>query len=608
MNGDLAIVLGLLCAAIVMFAINRPRMDAVALIMIVALPLAGVVTLEQAVAGFSDPNILLIAALFVVGEGLARTGVAQRMGDLMVAGARASEVRLIALLMLSVATIGSVMSSTGVVAIFIPIVMRVARRARIAPGRLMMPLSVAALISGMMTLVATAPNLVVHGELIRQGNEGFGFFAFTPVGVPVLIVAIGWMILMRSRLGGKGLDDAGRERPRLEDWAEAYALKGRAHRVRVSSRSPLAGRSLRDIDLRGSAGTNVIAIERSHRFLRQVLSPSPETVLETGDILFIDVASAVDAVNELALRFELDALPLAGAYFSDQAQAVGMAEVMIPPMSPLVGKSVVSAKFRSTYDLVVLGEKHGRTPLEGDIQHETIRAGDTLLVAGAWRAIRKIAANPQDMIVIGLPAEMDDVAPEASRAPFALGALALMIVLMVTGLTPNLVAALGACLLMGLFGCIDFNAAYRSIHWPTLLLIVGILPFAAALEKTGGVAIAADAMHGVIADWGPQAALGGLFLVTALLGMFISNTATAVLMAPVALALAQGMGASPYPFAMTVALAASAAFMTPVSSPVNMLVVGPGGYAFADFLKIGVPMMLFTLLVTVLVVPVLLPL
>lgn len=608
MNGDLAIVLGLLCAAIVMFALNKPRMDAVALIMIVALPLTGVVTLEQAVAGFSDPNILLIAALFVVGEGLARTGVAQRMGDLMVAGARASEVRLIALLMLSVATIGSVMSSTGVVAIFIPIVLRVARRARIAPGRLMMPLSVAALISGMMTLVATAPNLVVHGELIRQGQAGFGFFAFTPIGIPVLIVAIGWMILMRRRLGGKELDQTGRERPRLEDWVEAYALKGRAHRVRVSARSSLAGSSLREIDLRGSTGANVIAIERASRFRREVLSPSPDTVLEAGDVLFIDVSRAGDVVKALAERFDLDELPLVGAYFAGHAQAVGMAEVMVPPDSPLVGKSVVSARFRSTYDLVVLGEKHGRTALEGDILDETIRAGDTLLVAGTWRAIRKIAADKRDMIVINLPAEMDDVAPAASRAPFALGALALMIVLMVTGLTPNLVAALIACLLMGLAGCFDFNAAYRSIHWQTLVLIVGILPFAAALEKTGGVAIAADALQGAIAGWGPHGALAGLFLVTALLGMFISNTATAVLMAPVALALAQNLGVSPYPFAMTVALAASAAFMTPVSSPVNTLVVGPGGYGFTDFLRIGVPMMLFTLVVTVLLVPVLMPL
>ncbi len=511
MNGDLAIVLGLLCAAIVMFALNKPRMDAVALIMIVALPLTGVVTLEQAVAGFSDPNILLIAALFVVGEGLARTGVAQRMGDLMVAGARASEVRLIALLMLSVATIGSVMSSTGVVAIFIPIVLRVARRARIAPGRLMMPLSVAALISGMMTLVATAPNLVVHGELIRQGQAGFGFFAFTPIGIPVLIVAIGWMILMRRRLGGKELDQTGRERPRLEDWVEAYALKGRAHRVRVSARSSLAGSSLREIDLRGSTGANVIAIERASRFRREVLSPSPDTVLEAGDVLFIDVSRAGDVVKALAERFDLDELPLVGAYFAGHAQAVGMAEVMVPPDSPLVGKSVVSARFRSTYDLVVLGEKHGRTALEGDILDETIRAGDTLLVAGTWRAIRKIAADKRDMIVINLPAEMDDVAPAASRAPFALGALALMIVLMVTGLTPNLVAALIACLLMGLAGCFDFNAAYRAIHWQTLVLIVGILPFAAALEKTGGVAIAADALQGAIAGWGPHGALAGLF-------------------------------------------------------------------------------------------------
>lgn len=609
MTVDLALVLGLLLAAVVMFAVNRPRMDAVALLMIVALPLTGIVTTREALAGFADPSIVLIAAFFVIGDALVRTGVAQRLGDLLIARAGQSEARLIVLLMIMVAIIGSVMSSTGVVAIFIPIVLRVARNAAIAPARLLMPLSVAALISGMMTLVATAPNLVVQGELLRHGLEGFGFFAFSPFGVPVLAIAILYMLFARRLLArARPADPTGRRhRPRLAEWVADYALQAREYRLRVPAGSPLQGRVLRDLDLRASAGINIIAIERGQHFARRLIRPQAETLLESGDVLMLDVFRPLVTIDEIIARYGLERLPLTGRYFADRRQDIGLAEVMVPATSPLIGKTVVEARFRTRHDLAVIGLRHGRRALVEEVLHQRLASGDTLLVTGPWRAIRKLREDQGDLVVLALPVEMDDVLPAGDRAPFALAILALVIALMVSGLVANVVAALIGCLLLGLSRCIDMNAAYRAIHWQSLVLIVGMLPFSLALQKTGGIALAADGFIALFGDAGPRLALAALFVLTAGLGLFISNTATAVLMAPVALAIAGEMGLSPYPFAMTVALAASTAFITPVSSPVNTLVVGPGNYRFGDFVKVGAPLAVLTLIACVALVPLALP-
>ncbi len=609
MISDLAIVLLMLAAAVAMFSVNKPRMDAVALIMITVLPFTGVISMGEALAGFSDPNVVLIAVLFVIGEGLVRTGVAQRLGDWLIARAGRSETRLLALLMLIVAGIGSVMSSTGVVAIFIPVVLRIAQNARIAPGRLMMPLSVAALLSGMMTLVATAPNLVVNSELVRRGYDGFHFFSITPFGLPLLVLGIGYMIFARRWLTAATRDrSAPPSRPRLADWIQEYGLVEREYRLRVAPGSPLIGRTLEELDLRGTSGVNIVAIERNGRLGHHMVRPTARTELHAGDVLFLDLFAPTIDIDEVGRRFQLQKLPLTGTYFLDHSQEIGMAEVMIPPTSTLIGKTVVRCRFRSEYELNVVGLRRGTATFKTSLLDERLKLGDTLLLIGPWKAVRRLQAASKDMIVLNLPAELDEVVPAAARAPHALLALAVTIGLMVTGAVPNVQAALIGCLLLGLLRCIDFNSAYRSIHWQSLVLIVGMLPFSIALQRTGGVDLAAGALLGVVGDASPHAVLAGLFAVTALFGLFISNTATAVLMAPVALAVAEEMGASPYPFAMIVALAASAAFMTPVSSPVNTLVIGPGNYRFADFVRVGVPFTLIVMAVSVTLVPWLLPL
>ena len=606
MSSELVQVLVLLGVAIAMFVSGRPRLDAVALIMIVLLPMTGIIDMNEALAGFSDPNIVLVAALFVLGEGLVRTGVAQHVGDWLVKHGGRSETRLLALLMLAVGLMGSFMSSTAVVAIFIPIVIRIAQQTGVAAGQLLMPVSVAGLISGMMTLVATTPNLIVNSELVRHGAEGFGFFTITPIGVPVLLLAIAYMAVARRRLRSEGSTTGG-GRPSLNDWVDQYQLHDRAFRLAVQAHSPLVGRSLEGLGLGPASDAHVIALERQHTLRREVLRVSADTEIRAGDILLLDVESKSFDVPALCERHALHRLPISGAYFTDQSRDVGMAEAVIPVDSTLVGTTGSESRLLAQHGLTVVGLRRGRVTHAHGLENARLHVGDTLLLVGPWQAIRALQTDGHDLVGLSLPQEGGALLPAPRRAPHAVFCLLLVIGLMLSGAIPNVQAAIIGCLLMGLFRCIDLDAAYRAIHWRSLILIIGMLPFSLALQRTGGIDLAADGLLALVGDHGIRPVLACLFVLSSLIGLVIANTATAVLMAPVALALAQHLDASPYPFAMMVALAASAGFMTPISSPVNTLVSTAGNYSFGDFVKIGLPLAVMVGVVSVLLVPWLLP-
>ena len=611
MNADLLIVLALLGAAIVMFSLNRPRSDAVALIMMVTLPFTGLITVNEALAGFANPNIVLIAAMFVIGEALARTGVAQGLGDWLVRKGGNNPARLIPLLMAAVALLGSVMSSTGVVAIFVPVVLRIASRTGIAGGQLMMPMGFAALISGMLTLVATAPNLVVNYELVREGTTGFRFFDFTPLGVPVLLAAILYMLVARRWLRSAASESAvGPARPTLDHWVERYALAVRGHRVRVRSGSPLVGKPLGDLDQDRARelGARIVLIERGEGRARRFLPRGPSRQLRAGDVLLIDLDQPDRDVAAIAEEFGVDLLPPTGSYFADRTQNLGLVEAMLPVDSALVGKAVWQAEEAALAELTVVGLRRGREALEPrDLRNRVLKVGDTVLLAGSWKTIRRLRGGGRDLVVLNLPREFDDVLPAARRAPHALITLGIVVALMATGVIPNVQAALIGCLLMGLFRCIDLDKAYRAIHWKSLILIVGMLPFALALDRAGGVYLAADFLVTLVGDAGPYAILALLFTITVLFALFVGNTATAVLMIPIALEVAQELQASPYPFAMIIALAASTAFMSPIS-PINTMVATAGNYGFGDFVRVGLPLTLIVLVLSVVLVPLMFPL
>lgn len=609
MNGELIWVLSLLAIAVVLFATGKVRMDAIALMVIVAFVLSGTLTLNEAFSGFSDPNVILIAALFIIGDGLVRTGVATKMGAWLVSVAGNSETKMLIYLMLTVAGLGAFMSSTGVVAIFIPVVLSVSARMNTSPSRLMMPLSFAGLISGMMTLVATPPNLVVNSELLREGLHGFSFFSVTPIGLVVLILGIVYMLAMRFMLKTDNGDSArdGRKRSTFRDLIREYHLTGRARRLAIRPGSPMIGQRLDDLKLRERYCANVIGVERWRRFRRVIVNVNGVSEFRARDVLLIDMSASDVDLRQFCGEQMLEPMVLRGEYFADQALDVGMAEVALIPDSEMMGKTVREIAFRTRFGLNIVGMKRDGKAMDGSVVDEPLQLGDILLVVGNWRQIALLAKRGRDFVVLNMPVEVDDASPAHSQAPHAIFCLVLMVALMLTDEIPNPIAAIIACLLMGKFRCINAESAYKAIHWPSIILIVGMMPFALALQKTGGVDLVVKGLRDVAGGEGPYLMLGCLFVMCAAIGLFISNTATAVLMAPIALAAAKSMGVSPYPFAMVVAMAASAAFMTPVSSPVNTLVLGPGKYSFSDFVKIGVPFTILVMVVCVLLIPVLFP-
>lgn len=607
MSADTLFVFAVLAFAVVLFASDRVRLDIVALGVLLALMLGGILTVQEALAGFSDPVVLMIAGLFVVGEALVSTGIAFAIGRWLMRVGGSSETRLIALIMSIVAVIGAFMSSTGIVAIFIPIVLSIAGKTGLPAGRLMMPLGFAALISGMMTLIATPPNLVVNAELRNAGLATFGFFAFTPFGVAILACGLVYMLTVGRRLLGRSssaepAEPSGRT---LEQLADGYALLPHLRRVRVQAGSALADRTIGQAELRSRFGLVALGVERRDRRTLTIMPALVDTAIRFGDILY--VLASDEELEKAAVRLRLTTLGLDTAPREHIVQELGLAEVMLAPESKLIGRTLPQAAFRSRHRVSVLGIKRMGEPLTGSLADVKLSFGDTLLVSGRWRDIGRLQGDKKDFVVLHLPLEISEVAPARSRATWALAILLAMIAAMTFGLIPNVGAVLFAALLLVLSRCVTMDAAYKVINWPSLVLIAGMLPLATALQKTGGTDLIVNGLVAAVGGAGPEAMMAALFVLTAVIGMFVSNTATAVLLAPIAIGAAADLDVSPYPFVMAVALAASAAFMTPVSSPVNTLVMTPGGYGFIDFVKIGVPMTVVTGAVALVMVPLLLP-
>ena len=609
MASETLFVFLILLATIILFVSDRLRLDVVAILVILALMLSGLLSSNEALAGFGDPVVILIAGLFVVGEGLFRTGVAFAIGDWLIQAGGTSETRMLILLMLVVAGLSAFMSSTGAVAIFIPVSLNLAAKAGIQPSRLLMPIAFASLIGGMLTLIGTPPNLVVSTQLTREGLEGFGFFEFTPVGLLVLITGIVYMVCWgRKRL----LQDISeprkpvKNRLSLRDLIEAYDIFDRFHRLRIDGESAIAGMTVAQASLRTRYGVTVLGIERQQQRRTRIMPAKTQTELKVADIiLIVDTAAELDRLLQTE---NLEDLTIEKEYGRFAAQELGVAEVLLTPRSTLIGRTLSKTRFRQRYGVTVLGILRNGTPLKGNLVQTKLLFGDAMLVGGVWRKIALLQDEHENFLVLNLPREMDEIAPNRDKAPWALAIIGAMLVLMTFKLMPSVAAVLLAALMMVFTRCVSMKNAYASINWESLVLIAGMLPMATALEKTGGIQLIVNGLVGSLGEMGPIALMTGLFLLTSIFSQVISNTATTVLVAPIATMTAANMEISPYPLLMTVAIAASTAFSTPVASPVNTLVLGPGGYKFIDFVKIGIPLQLLVMVLTILAVPMLFPL
>lgn len=601
MDKDIAIVSLILFVTALLFIVNRLRSDLVAILAMMAIMLSGVLTVEESLAGFADPVIFIIISMFIVSEALVSTGIARRIGDVVLRAGRGSESRLILVLMVIVVSAGAFMSSTAVVAIFIPVTLMITDTTGFNRKRLLMPLSVAALISGMTTLIATAPNLVVTQALTSRGLEPLGFFSFAPFGAAVLLTSALFMVALgRHMLASKKKIASSKKVRTIDDLTREYGLAERAHLLGVPPGATLINLATVRIPMRQEFGLELVALERGRPGHRIYVPAAPEIVFAIGDELL--VFGEDSQVERFSKQYGLEVLAMEWAR-PERSKAVkqelGLAEIMLSPESKFIGKRLAESQIRSRYQTNVLGLRRRSKSMTEGLQSLTLEFGDVLLVNGTWDNIARLREEDQHFVLLGLPEDYKEVAPARNKTPLALTIISLMVLTMITGLVPTVSSALMAALALVLTGCVQPDKVYRVISWSSIVMIAAMIPLATALDKSGATHLLSLQLVERLGAMGPFAMLASIFLVTALLSLFISNTATAILIAPVAIDTAVTLGVAPQAFAMTVAIACSAAFVTPVSSPVNMLVLEPGGYSFMDFVKVGIPLLLLAMLASI---------
>ncbi|MDF1522030.1 MAG: SLC13 family permease [Trueperaceae bacterium] len=616
MTGDTLTVFLILAATIALFVSDRVRLDLVALMSASALVLTGVLTPNQALAGFSDSLVITIAGLFVVSGALFQTGVAVRLGTWLGRVAGSSQTRLTLLVMAVTALLSGVMSSTGTVAVMLPVVVTLAWRAKISPSKLLIPLAFASLLGGMLTLIGTPPNIVVSEYLAGQGLTPFGFYAFTPVGgVMVAVGALFMVVVGRRWLPSRApAEGAGGDATRIDagELAERYELRAHVFRMRVPDDHPLVGATLGELRWPERFRVQVLAVDvdpaavRAHHRSRRDLDHSKPlaagTTLEHDDRLLLHGHAA--AVAELAAAVGLVAEPVDPTVLPGNLCVV---EVLPPPRSRWLGPTLRELAFRERFGVQVVAVQRGGATITEGLAELRLRFGDTVLMQGPRAAIERLKRERGDAVVLAEPDAGSVSARAARRAPVAIAVMIAMLVVMTAGWLPTVLAVGLAAIAMIVTGCLSMEEAYRTINWQSIVLIAGILPMATALQVTGGMQLVVDALVAAVGPYGPMALLAGLFLLTSLASQVISNTATAVLLTPIAFQAGLDLGVSPYPLLMGVAIAASTAFATPVASPVNTLVLSAGQYRFGDFLRVGVALQLLVLVATLLVVPLLFP-
>jgi len=622
MTPEMLLTLGILAAAIVLFITEWLRVDVVALGVVITLMLTGILETNEALAGFSSSAVLTIAALFVVGGAIMQTGLAGTIGRRILTIAGDSQIRLVIVIMAAVALLSGFLSDTGTVAVLLPAIISLGTNAKISPSKLLLPLSFGSLLGGAMTLIGTPPNIIVSDLLREQGLTPFQFFDYTPIGMILLFIGIGYMILVGLRLipDHKPTQDLQRvETP--EELVDLYKLPDNLWRFRVRRGSTVIGQTLAEAGIGQEFDLNILDILRvtAPREVaklgdrRLILASDPEsipvdsdTVLELDDLLIVQGA-ANDASHAAAVLNVAVQPANAADHEALVTQEIGLAEILLPLRSTLVGKSIVAAQFGTLHNLTVLGIRRPGTDEKLDLKDSPLRFGDTLLVQGPWQNILNLRRRRRDFVVMGQPEEMIG-APARRKAPIALLILVGMLVLLVTDTLPVAVGSMLAGLAMILTGCLTIDDAYEAVDWKSIVLIAGMLPMSTALQKVGLVEVVAGGLTDAFGSMSPLVVLATLFLMTSLFTQVLSNTATTVLIAPIALAAAHNMDLQPYAFLMSVAIAASMAFASPVASPTNTLVMGAGNYRFSDYIKVGVPLILLTMVVSILVLPLLWPL
>ncbi len=609
-----------LLVAAVFFAMGKVRSDLVALCALLALMMFGILSPAEALSGFSNPVVIMMVGLFVVGGAIFQTGLAKKISGKMMNLAGNSELRLFLLVMLVTAFIGAFVSNTGTVALMLPIVVSLAARARMNVSRLLIPLAFSSSLGGMLTLIGTPPNLVIQETLVEAGYEPLSFFSFAPVGV--ICIAVGMVVLLPLSqwfLGKKSSSDGhGRRKSKsLHELVREYHLTDNLVKVKVDADSLACGKTVSELDIHNRYALTVYEVRREKTMQSGLLKTvnqrlaGPQTELQSGDIIYIigEKAQTSKFVSDyrLAVVETQESEPEEGGAQLDFYD-IGIAEIVMMPTSRLVNRKLKESGFRSKYHINIVGVRRKGQYIMDNLAELRLHGGDVLLVQGTWENISRLNRDEEDWVVLGQPLEEAEKVTLDYKAPLAACIMLLMIALMVFDFIPvaPVTAVMFAGVLMVLSGCFrNVEAAYKTINWESIVLIAAMLPMSVALEKTGASALVSRTLAESLGHYGPYALLAGIYFSTSLLTLFISNTATAVLMAPIALSSAAQMGLSPYPFLFAVTLGASMCFATPFSTPPNALVMQAGRYTFMDYVKVGLPLQVIVGIVMVFALPLL---
>ncbi len=608
---DMHLVFLILIVTTGCFLVPRFRSDLVALASLLALYLTGLLSVEETFSGFANSVVIMIAALFVVGEGVFQTGLAERAGSTLVKYTGKNEFRLTVLMMLLVAVLSGFMSNTGTVAILLPVIVSLCKQMHIHPGKLLMPLAFTSSMGGTLTLIGTAPNLIASQRLVDYGYEGLSFFSFTLIGSIVLVVGIIYLWFIGRRMLDKPLKTSNDGKELVStDLLKEYNIDHCINSIEVPAASDVVGRTLKELcwaSLYDVTVLEVIKTKPRRRFPFSVgtmprrFSVGADYSLDAEDRLI--VYSEKQGLNKLAKETGVgvaDSKTLAGL----RLQEAQLAEVILTPQSQLINQTIREAHFRDKYDLTILALKHQYKDARRPTQDDKLLYGDTMLVHGKWKDINLLHQERDDAVVLS-HVEEPPVTPEHSVRSIIAGAiLVLMVFLMILELVPAVISVVIAAMLMVLTRCVRHaDHAYRSVNWHTIVLIACMLPMATALEKTGGIEFISEGLVQTLGGLGPIAVMAGLYGITSIFSQFISNTATAVLLYPVAILTAQQLGVNPTPMVMAVAFSASMAFATPVATPPNAMVMAAGRYSFLDFLRVGMPIQILIAVCILLLLP-----
>ena len=602
----------ILVLSAIFFAIGKVRSDLVALCALVALLLTGILTPQEALSGFSNSVVIMMVGLFVVGGAIMQTGLAKKASAKLMKFANGNDLRLFILLMVVTSIIGAFVSNTGTVALMMPIVVSLAQKAKIRASQLLMPLAFASSMGGMLTLIGTPPNLVIQDALTDNGFPPLKFFSFLPIGLICILVGIVVLLpLSKKVLGGKkqSNDNDIKRGKSLDDLMEEYRLTDNLSVFTITRESPANGKTLAQLDIHHRYELTVLEVRHTSNAHSQLMKEveqrmaGPETKLTAGDTIYIsgDNSQAEAFAKEMQLEKVSDEL----AFYD-----IGIAEVVLMHNSRLCGRTLKDINLRRMYNVNVLGVRRNEEYLTDDIAEIRFRQGDILLIQGKWKNISHIADIAEGIVVIGQPLEEEARVTLDYKAPLAGVIMLAMIMLMVFDFIPvaPVTAVMIAGLLMVITGCLrSVEAAYKTINWESIVLIAAMLPMSTALEKTGVSAMVANLLVDNLGEASPYALLAGIYFTTSLLTMFISNTATAVLMAPIAISAATTMHISPYPMLFAVTLGASMCFASPFSTPPNALVMQAGGYTFIDYVKVGLPLQIIMGIVMIGILPLLFP-